>query len=57
VPRENPCIPLTERRDLDWHCYVLDLRPCQLYGYRIHGPRDRAHGYRSIRMPRRSAMI
>src|SRR5436190_6472119 len=43
---ESIRIPLTERRDLVWHCYLPDLRPGQLYGYRVHGPYEPAHGHR-----------
>jgi glycogen operon protein len=39
-------IPLTERRDLVWHCYLPDVRPGQLYGYRVQGPYEPAHGHR-----------
>ncbi len=35
-----------ERRDLVWHCYLPDIRPGQLYGYRVHGPYDPQHGHR-----------
>ena len=31
-------IRLTERTDLNWHCYLPDARPSQLYGYRVYGP-------------------
>ena len=27
-----------------WHGYLPDVRPGQLYGYRVHGPYDPAHG-------------
>jgi glycogen operon protein len=29
-----------------WHGYLPDLRPGQLYGYRVHGPYDPARGHR-----------
>jgi len=29
-----------------WHAHVAGLAPGQLYGWRIHGPFDPAHGYR-----------
>ncbi len=29
-----------------WHGYLPDLRPGQLYGYRVHGPYDPAAGHR-----------
>ena len=44
--KEKECISLTERRDMVWHCYLPDLRPGHLYGYRIHGPYDPANGHR-----------
>jgi isoamylase len=33
---EQP-IELTQRRALNWHCYLPDVGPGQLYGYRVHG--------------------
>jgi len=39
-------IRLTERKDMVWHCYLPDVRPGQLYGYRVHGPYDPARGMR-----------
>ena len=39
-------IPLTERTDQVWHCYLPDVRPGQFYGYRVHGPYDPAAGHR-----------
>jgi isoamylase len=44
--KEFERIPLTERRDLVWHCYLPDIRPGQLYGYRVDGPYEPAHGHR-----------
>ena len=29
-----------------WHGYLPDIRPGQLYGYRVHGPYDPAAGHR-----------
>jgi len=29
-----------------WHCYLPDVRPGQLYGYRVHGPYDPQAGHR-----------
>jgi glycogen operon protein len=43
---ERACVPLTERTDRVWHGYLPDLRPGQLYGYRIYGPWDPARGFR-----------
>ncbi len=39
-------IPMPERTDMVWHVWVPDLRPGQLYGYRVHGPWDPAAGRR-----------
>jgi isoamylase len=35
---ESARIALAERTDLIWHAYLPDVRPGQLYGYRVHGP-------------------
>ncbi len=43
---ESACIPLHEQTDLVWHAYLPDIRPGQLYGYRIHGPYEPEHGHR-----------
>ena len=43
---ESECIPLPEQTNMNWHGYVPDLRPGQLYGFRVHGPWDPAHGMR-----------
>ena len=34
---ESHRIPLKEYTDQVWHCYLPDVRPGQLYGYRVHG--------------------
>jgi glycogen operon protein len=39
-------IPLPEQTDMVWHGFFPDIRPNQLYGYRVHGPYDPAHGHR-----------
>jgi len=39
-------IELPERTGPMWHGYVVNLRPGQLYGYRVHGPYDPANGHR-----------
>jgi len=44
--KEAERIPVTERRDLVWHCYLPDARPGQLYGYRVSGPYEPANGHR-----------
>ncbi|HEX3157301.1 MAG TPA: glycogen debranching protein GlgX [Gemmatimonadaceae bacterium] len=39
-------IPVCERDDQIWHCYLPDVRPGQLYGYRVHGPYAPEEGHR-----------
>ncbi|MBI41174.1 MAG: hypothetical protein CMF59_16380 [Leptospiraceae bacterium] len=43
---ESYCIPMHERTDYVWHCYVSGLRPGQLYGYRVNGPYAPHEGHR-----------
>jgi glycogen operon protein len=43
---ETVTIPLAEQTDMVWHGYLPDVRPGQLYGYRVHGPYDPAQGHR-----------
>jgi len=38
--------PSTNRTDHYWHVFVPDVRPGQLYGYRVDGPFDPASGMR-----------
>ncbi|HKG92783.1 MAG TPA: glycogen debranching protein GlgX [Gemmatimonadaceae bacterium] len=35
-----------DRTDQVWHCYLPDVRPGQLYGYRVHGPYKPEEGHR-----------
>jgi glycogen operon protein len=44
--RESQKIPLRERTKGVWHIYIPDLRPGQLYGYRVHGPYEPEKGLR-----------
>jgi isoamylase len=44
--RESARVPLTERTDQVWHGYLPDVRPGQLYGYRVHGPYAPERGHR-----------
>ena len=44
--REIARIELPERTDLVWHAYLPQVRPGQLYGYRVHGPYDPEAGHR-----------
>jgi isoamylase len=39
-------IGLTRREGHAWHVYLPDVRPGQLYGYRVHGPYDPEQGHR-----------
>ncbi len=39
-------LELPERTGPIWHGYVTNLRPGQLYGYRVYGPYDPASGHR-----------
>ncbi|MDQ6809403.1 MAG: glycogen debranching protein GlgX [Verrucomicrobiota bacterium] len=44
--RESIRIPVTEHTDLVWHVFLPDVRPGQLYGYRVYGPYDPESGMR-----------
>ena len=44
--RELERIALPEYTHEVWHGYLTDVRPGQLYGYRVHGPYDPAAGHR-----------
>lgn len=37
-------IELPEYTDQVHHCYLPDVRPGQLYGYRVHGPWEPSKG-------------
>ncbi|MCF6159402.1 MAG: glycogen debranching protein GlgX [wastewater metagenome] len=39
-------IQLTEYTDQVWHVYLPEVRPGQLYGYRVYGPYEPNAGYR-----------
>ncbi|HUF29421.1 MAG TPA: glycogen debranching protein GlgX, partial [Gemmatimonadaceae bacterium] len=43
---ETERIRMAERTDQIFHCYLPDVRPGQLYGYRVHGPYDPHRGFR-----------
>ncbi|MFN2589619.1 MAG: glycogen debranching protein GlgX [Actinomycetota bacterium] len=43
---ETHRITLRERTDLIWHCYLPDVRPGQLYGFRVDGPYAPSDGHR-----------
>jgi len=39
-------VELKERSDFVWHCYLPELRPGMLYGFRLHGPYRPQEGHR-----------
>ncbi|MGE3275876.1 MAG: glycogen debranching protein GlgX [Vicinamibacterales bacterium] len=43
---ESARIRLVEQTDMVWHAYLPDVRPGQLYGYRVHGPYEPNQGHR-----------
>ncbi len=43
---EVATVELKEQTDRVWHIYLPDVRPGQLYGYRVHGPYDPQAGHR-----------
>ena len=43
---ESERIALNEHTDMVWHGFLPDVRPNQLYGYRVYGPYDPAVGQR-----------
>ena len=44
--KETDRIKFTERTHDIWHAYLSDIKPGQLYGYRVYGPYDPANGHR-----------
>ena len=38
TPEEQIRIRMTEHTDQVWHVFLPDVRPGQLYGYRVYGP-------------------
>src|SRR5678815_422346 len=38
--RETARVELQEQTDMVWHGYLPEVRPDQLYGYRVYGPYD-----------------
>jgi len=44
--RELLRVPLTEQTDMVWHSYLPEVRPGQLYGYRVYGPYAPEKGHR-----------
>jgi isoamylase len=43
---ENVRIPVTEHTDQVWHVFLPEVRPGQLYGFRVSGPYDPERGLR-----------
>lgn len=39
-------VRILERTHSIWHIYLPDVKPGQLYGYRVHGPYEPANGHR-----------
>src|SRR5207247_6255266 len=46
APHETIRIILPDRTDQVWHAYLPDVRPGQIYGYRVHGPYEPKKGHR-----------
>jgi glycogen operon protein len=44
--QEAATVCLREYTDLVWHVYLPEVRPGQLYGYRVHGPYEPKAGHR-----------
>jgi isoamylase len=44
--RESHRIELTHRTAFVWHAYIRNIKPGQIYGYRVHGPYDPKNGLR-----------
>ncbi len=44
--RELQRVPVRERTDHVWHCYLPEARPGLLYGYRVYGPYAPQDGHR-----------
>jgi isoamylase len=43
---ETTRIRFTEQANRVWHAFLPDVRPGQLYGYRVYGPYEPANGHR-----------
>src|SRR5438477_10039603 len=46
VPHENARVPLREQTGQVWHVFLPEVRPGQLYGYRVAGPYQPNRGLR-----------
>src|SRR4051812_26892494 len=43
---ESARVRVTEVANSVWHVFIPELKPGQLYGYRVHGPYEPARGHR-----------
>jgi isoamylase len=43
---ESERIPLQEKTNHVWHGFLPNVKPGQVYGYRVHGPHDPSRGHR-----------
>jgi glycogen operon protein len=43
---ENLCVKMIDRTGNIWHVFVPDIKPGQLYGFRVHGPYEPQNGHR-----------
>ncbi|GAB2537636.1 glycogen debranching protein GlgX [Rufibacter soli] len=46
APQESSLIKMRERSYEVWHAYIPELKPGQLYGFRVHGPFEPKEGHR-----------
>jgi glycogen operon protein len=44
--KEEQRIELTECDAFVWHCFIKDIKPGQMYGYRVYGPYEPEKGHR-----------
>jgi glycogen operon protein len=44
--QEMARVQMPERTQQVWHAYLPDIRPGQLYGYRVYGPYEPENGHR-----------
>src|SRR5712671_5815069 len=44
--QESRRVVMPEQTDQVWHCYLPDVLPGQLYGYRVYGPYEPEKGHR-----------
>ena len=44
--KETDCVKMVDNTDQVFHLYLPDIRPGQLYGFRVYGPYDPENGHR-----------